>query len=116
MTLRPTTPADVGLLKHWSRQPHVIASDPNDDWNWETELARSPDWREQLIAEVAGRPIGFVQIIDPSREESQYWGCIDEGYRAIDLWIGDRSLLRGPVGEHDPDRPPRRQHPLPSLL
>ena len=26
-----------------------------------------------LIAEVDGRPIGFLQIIDPAREETQYW-------------------------------------------
>jgi aminoglycoside 6'-N-acetyltransferase len=72
----------------------VIAADPNDDWAWETELRRSPDWREQLIAEVGGRPIGFVEIIDPSREDCQYWGgCIAEDHRAIDLWIGERDAI-----------------------
>ncbi len=55
--LRPATPDDLGLLRHWDQQPHVVASDPNDDWNWETELARSPDWREQLIAEIDGPSI-----------------------------------------------------------
>lgn len=65
LTLRPATLADVALLRHWDTQPHVVASDPNDDWEWETKLGRSPDWREQLIAELSGRPIGFVQIIDP---------------------------------------------------
>ncbi len=71
----------------------MVASDPNDDWGWETELARSPDWREQLIADVDGRPVGFVQIIDPAREESRYWGDIDANLRAIDLWIGDAADL-----------------------
>ena len=61
VTLRPATPADIDLLRHWDGQPHVIDSDPNDDWHWETELARTPEWREQLIAELEGRPIGFVQ-------------------------------------------------------
>ena len=51
MKLRPATPADVELLRRWDEQPHVVASDPNDDWAWETELGRLPDWREQLIAE-----------------------------------------------------------------
>lgn len=96
MKLRPATPSDLALLRHWDEQPHVIASDPNDDWNWETELARSPDWREQLIAEVDGRPIGFIQIIDPAREETHYWSCTKPGRRAIDIWIGDeRDLGRG---------------------
>ena len=88
VTLRPATPADLQLLQHWDEQPHVVASDPNDDWNWEIELQRQPDWREQLIAEVGGRPVGFVQIIDPAREESRYWGGAPPGLRAIDIWIG----------------------------
>jgi len=94
--IRPATPNDLGLLHQWDEQPHVLASDPNDDWNWETELARSPDWREQLIAEADGRPIGFIQIIDPAREETHYWSCTKPGRRAIDIWVGDeRDLGRG---------------------
>src|SRR5699024_7153255 len=50
--LRAAGPADLALLRAWDEQPHVVASDPNDDWNWEVELGRNPDWREQLIAEV----------------------------------------------------------------
>jgi aminoglycoside 6'-N-acetyltransferase len=91
--LRPATPADAPLLRRWDEAPHVVASDPNDDWGWETELARSPDWREQLVAEVDGRPIGFVQIIDPAREDGRYWGEIGDNLRAIDLWIGDAANL-----------------------
>lgn len=93
MNLRPATLDDLALLRRWDEQPHVIASDPNDDWGWETELARSPDWREQLIAEVDGRPVGFVQIIDPAREDGRYWGDTEEGLRAIDVWIGEATDL-----------------------
>lgn len=100
MILRPATLADLELLRHWDEQPHVVESDPNDDWNWELELARTPEWREQLIAEVDGRRIGFVQIIDPAREESHYWGDVPLHLRAIDIWIGDeRDLGRG-YGTH----------------
>ena len=96
VTIRPATPDDLPLLRRWDEQPHVLASDPNDDWHWETELARSPDWREQLIAELDGRPIGFIQIIDPAREETHHWSCTQPGRRAIDIWIGDeRDLGRG---------------------
>src|SRR5690606_20952423 len=93
LTLRPATPADLHLLRHWDEQPHVIACDPNDDWQWEAELGRTCDWREQLIAELDGRPIGFLQIIDPAREESYYWGDVPEGLRAIDIWIGEAGDL-----------------------
>lgn len=88
VTLRDATPDDRPTLERWDEEPDVVASDPHDDWHWEVELARRPAWREQLIAEVNGRPIGFVQIIDPALEESHYWGDVPEGLRAIDIWIG----------------------------
>jgi aminoglycoside 6'-N-acetyltransferase len=93
VNLRPATSADLDLLRHWDEQPHVIASDPNDDWYWEVELDRTPDWREQLVAEIDGRAIGFIQIIDPAREESHYWGEIAANLRAIDIWIGEATDL-----------------------
>lgn len=93
ISLRPATAADLDLLRHWDEQPHVIASDPNDDWQWEVELDHTPDWREQLIAEMDGRPIGFIQIIDPAREESHYWGAVPPDLRAIDIWIGEETDL-----------------------
>lgn len=93
ITLRPASITDMDLLRHWDTQPHVIAAAPNDQWDWETELRRTPEWRELLIAEHDGRPVGFMQIIDPSREESHYWGEIGEHYRALDIWIGDRDNL-----------------------
>jgi aminoglycoside 6'-N-acetyltransferase len=91
--LRLATPGDLALLRRWDEEPHVVAADPNDDWEWETELQRSPDWREFLIAEVGGRPIGFLQIIDPAREDSHYWGDCEPGLRAIDIWIGEADML-----------------------
>lgn len=93
IALRHATVNDLTLLRHWDEQPHVKESDPNDDWQWETELAHTPDWREQLIAELDGEPIGVLQIIDPAREESHYWGDISGDYRAIDIWIGEQQNL-----------------------
>jgi aminoglycoside 6'-N-acetyltransferase len=91
--LRDAHRGDLELLRRWDDQPHVLASDPNDDWAWEVELEKKPEWREQLIAEVNGRPVGFVQIIDPAEEESHYWGAVPSGLRAIDIWIGEASDL-----------------------
>jgi aminoglycoside 6'-N-acetyltransferase len=93
MNLRSATSADLNLLRYWDEQPHVVASDPNDDWGWEVELDRDFEWREQLIAEIDGRPIGFVQIIDPAREDSHYWGHVPANLRAIDIWIGEEADL-----------------------
>ncbi|WP_206815011.1 GNAT family N-acetyltransferase [Chroococcus sp. FPU101] len=93
ITLRPANLADLELLRHWDEQPHVIESDPNDDWGWEVELGRNPDWREQLIAELEDRPIGFIEIIDPAREEEHYWGEVAADLRAIDIWLGDEGDL-----------------------
>lgn len=91
--LRTATFQDLALLQHWDKQSHVIASDPDDDWQWETELQNNPPWREQLVAELNGRPIGFVQIIDPALEESHYWGKVPNHLRAIDIWIGESEDL-----------------------
>lgn len=89
VSLRPATPADLDTLRRWDRDPDVRNSLIDADWHWETELHKHPAWREWLIAEVAGRPIGFLQIIDPEHEETRYWGCMDAGHRALDIWIGE---------------------------
>ena len=98
VTLRPASLGDLELLRHWDEEPHTVASDPDDDWGWETELARNPPWREQLIAEVDGRPVGLVQIIDPAEEDSHYWGDAPPDLRAIDIWIGEASDLNRGYG------------------
>ena len=93
LKLRVATIDDLKTLQHWDEQPHVIACDPDDEWDWEYELQYFPDWREQLVAELDGRPIGFLQIIDPYEEESHYWGEVDKNLRAIDIWIGEADDL-----------------------
>lgn len=93
IALRPATINDLPYLEHWDQQQHNIDSDPNDDWDWETELIRTPPWREQLMAELDGRPLGFVQIIDAAEEETHYWGDVDTGLKAIDIWIGEAEDL-----------------------
>ncbi len=100
LKLRNATIADLNLLRYWDTKPHILAANPNDDWEWETELKRSPDWRAQLIAEMNGKPIGFVQIIDPAREDSRYWGDVPDGLRAIDIWIGEEEFLGKGYGTH----------------
>jgi aminoglycoside 6'-N-acetyltransferase len=91
LTLRPATMDDIPLLRRWDEEPHVRNA-TGGDWPWETELAEHP-WSEQLIAEVDGVPIGFLQIIDPAEDERHYWGDVPANLRAIDIWIGEVAYL-----------------------
>ena len=95
ITLRHATWDDLELLQYWDEQPQVkeAIGEDDDDWHWEEELKRSPEWREFLMAEVAGRPIGFIQIIDPLLEDSHYWGKVEPNLRALDIWIGEADAL-----------------------
>jgi aminoglycoside 6'-N-acetyltransferase len=94
MRLRSASAADLALLRYWDAKPHVIAARGEDgSFDWESELPRRLDWRELLIAENNGRSIGFIQIIDPAREETHYWGRIESGLRAVDIWIGEEADL-----------------------
>lgn len=96
--LRAATIADLDLVRYWDTKQHVIDCDPDSDWNWEEELRKTPEWREQLIAEINGKPIGFIQIIDPYKEETRYWGDVEQNTRAIDIWIGEESNLNKGYG------------------
>ncbi len=89
--LRPMRIDDVVLLAAWDEDPDVRAAlgGRGADWyDWSTELIRDVPWRELLIAEEDGRPIGFVQLTDARDEESHHWGDVDAGIWAIDIWIG----------------------------
>ena len=93
VSLRLAGMNDLALLRKWDEMPQVQAADPLSDWQWETELARTVPWREQLIAKAGNRPIGFVQIIDPALEDDHYWGDCPPNQRAIDIWIGEPDYL-----------------------
>lgn len=98
ITLRRATLADVDKLYEWDKKPHVIASGTDDDWVWEDAINNTADWQEQLVAELNGTPIGVIQIIDPEREETHYWGNIAPNLRAIDIWIGEETELNKGYG------------------
>ncbi len=94
MILRPATTSDLDRLRHWDSQPHVAGASGSDDaFDWAAELPRRLAWRELLIAETEGRALGVIQIIDPAEEETHYWGEVEAGLRAIDIWIGEAADL-----------------------
>jgi aminoglycoside 6'-N-acetyltransferase len=94
MRLRLATPVDAPLLRYWDTKPHVIAARGDDSFiDWNAELARKSEFDEWVIAEVDGRPIGVMQICDAAHEETHYWGDVEEGLGAIDIWIGEEADL-----------------------
>ena len=108
VTLRRATLDDVSTFERWDRDPDVIAcsTDAPDadiafgEHDWGDELrAVQPGIREYFIAELEGRPIGAMQIIDPHLEPTHYWGEVEPGLRAIDIWIGDPADRSKGLGE-----------------
>lgn len=105
--LRSAGTADIPLLERWDQQPHVISAttdDPNaltafEDANWTDEIAAQDEHSEYLIAELSGRPIGAMQMIDPHLESTHYWGEIEPNLRALDIWIGEPDCLGKGYGE-----------------
>lgn len=94
MLLRPARMDDIPILTRWDAMPHVISATGDDDVvDWEADIAADPPWRQILLAELGGRPIGVVQIIDPEVEETHYWGDAEPHLRAIDIWIGEPADL-----------------------
>jgi aminoglycoside 6'-N-acetyltransferase len=92
IVLRDATMGDLDLLLHWEKQPHMLET-VGEGWGWAEDLKHNPPWREQLIAELAGKAIGFLQIIDPAAEETHYWGEVAANLRAIDIFIGEVEYL-----------------------
>ena len=88
IALRPMSLADVPLLDLWDRQPHVMAAtsdDPNQpkafgNTYWPDELALVGPDCQYLVAELGGRPIRAMQIIDPHTEATHYWGRASRTY------------------------------------
>ncbi|MBX9883422.1 MAG: acetyltransferase [Novosphingobium sp.] len=106
VALRPATVADAPTLAAWDREPHVIACSSDDPdaaiafggIAWAEEIADSAYDSHYVIAEVAGVPVGVMQVCDPHIERTHYWGEIEQGLRAIDIWIGPPEWLGRGVG------------------
>lgn len=97
LTIRQAAMDDIPTLERWDRDPDVIAC-ATDDLSagqafagayWRDEIAGNSDVTCYYIAELGGRPIAGMQVIDPHLEPTHYWGEIEPNLRAIDIWIGD---------------------------
>ncbi len=98
VTLRPATLDDVELLDHWDTEPHVISATTDEERRdtalpesgWTRKLGEQSDVNRYVIAELEGRPLGAMQIIDPHTEPAHCWGVVEPGLRAIAIWIYER--------------------------
>ncbi|MEO0982897.1 MAG: GNAT family N-acetyltransferase [Pseudomonadota bacterium] len=98
LILRPAIVADVPHFERWDADPGVIAATSDDpdaetafeDAEWADEIDSDDPASAYFVAEVDGRPIGAMQVIDPALERTQYWGedC-PANLRAMDIWIGE---------------------------
>lgn len=96
--LKLATISDLSLLKYWNKKPHIIfatgadADIEDDDW-MEGQLHDPSEFVQIYIAELDDRAIGVIQVCDPAKEETHYWGKMESGLRALDIWIGEESNL-----------------------
>ncbi len=104
--LRPATREDIPKLEEWDTLPHIIRAITDDpeqttafaDIDWEAEVLNDDPACAYYIAEVDGRPIGAMQIIDPALERTHYWGDHPAHHRALDIWIGEKDALNHGYG------------------
>ena len=83
----------MAKLYEWDKKPHVQAAVSNSgttsfETEWEEELEERADGTEFFIAELTANiqsdvatreepvAIGALQLIDPAREQSHYWGAV----------------------------------------
>ena len=95
--LRLAVAADIPTLERWESADHVVAISGDDEpWHWTVEI--DVPWQEVWIAEVEGRAIGVVVLLDANAEPSCYWGDVSPGTYAIDIWIGELNALHRGYG------------------
>ncbi len=107
ITIRHAKISDAATLDSWDTEPHVISATTDDphateayeDLDWAEEIAASSDLSRYWIAELDGRPIGVMQIIDPHSEPTHYWGDVEPNQRALDIWIGSAADLGKGYGD-----------------
>jgi aminoglycoside 6'-N-acetyltransferase len=103
ITHRLANSDDAKLLREWDKRPHLqLSSNPESDWEYEKQLELNPDWRDWWMAELNGKPFGFMQIMICGADPEDYWewGPAPRTAKAIDIWIGEENLLGQGLGTH----------------
>lgn len=97
VSFRRAQKRDVSTLTRWSHADHVrdVIGDAYD-WDWPAEVGAS--WQEVWIASVHDRDVGVLIVLDAHQDPARYWGSVEPGTYAIDIWIGDPDALHRGYG------------------
>ena len=91
---RPMTAADLPLVLHWLKQPHVVQwwGDTHEQF----ELVSGDleiEAMDQYIVATAGRPFAYIQCYDPDVWPDNGLGVHPKGTRGIDQFIGEPDMV-----------------------
>jgi aminoglycoside 6'-N-acetyltransferase len=91
---RPMTAADLPLVLHWLKQPHVVQwwGDTHEQF----ELVSGDleiEAMDQYIVATCGRPFGYIQCYDLQAWPDHGFGEHPRGTRAIDQFIGEPDMV-----------------------
>jgi aminoglycoside 6'-N-acetyltransferase len=91
---RPMTAADLPLVLHWLKQPHVVQwwGDTHEQFalvSGDLEV----EAMEQFIVALGDRPFAYIQCYDPMVWPDNGLGEHPSGTRGIDQFIGDSDMV-----------------------
>jgi aminoglycoside 6'-N-acetyltransferase len=91
---RPMTAADLPLVLHWLRQPHVVQwwGDTHEQF----ELVSGDlevEAMDQFIVALDDRPFAYIQCYDPQVWPENGLGAHPQGTRGIDQFIGEPDMV-----------------------
>jgi len=91
---RPMTAADLPLVLHWLKQPHVVQwwGDTHEQF----ELVSGDlevEAMDQFIVALDDRPFAYIQCYDPRVWPDNGLGEHPEGTRGIDQFIGEPDMV-----------------------
>ena len=96
----PVKSGDLPLLQFWLQQPHVrVWFGPPEIWMWEISEYFTEPWFEAYKVDLAGRPIAYLQCIDPRGAPPEliapfsFLRDAPVGTRALDFCIGEVDCL-----------------------
>ena len=91
---RPMTAADLPLVLHWLKQPHVVQwwGDTHEQFtlvSGDLEV----EAMEQYIVAIDDRPFAYIQCYDPDVWPDNGLGDHPKGTRGIDQFIGEPDMV-----------------------